>query len=404
MNVLFLGRFYPQSLLKTIKTDTRGKVGFSNHNFEMSLIGGFAALQDVTLRIVTVPMAFSFPHNNRRAWIKAERYNKENFYVTSIGFCNIVGINQKSPIRPLEREILRCFDEFPDGKIIVVQNTPDSILSTALFSAIEKTTRTVVTTLVIPDVPQCMLNMSNGESFKNRLVRKNNDKVQQLSLRYDKYVYLTRQMDDFYHADSGNYIVMEGLIDIQGIHNKPTTGKHEKEIILYTGTLRRIFGVMNLVDAFQKGNFKDAELWICGSGECAELLQVKAEEDNRIKYFGLVDAAKARQLQQQATILANPRGAEGEYTKYSFPSKTIEYLLSGNTVIMNHLPGIPEEYDDYVFYPDNESSEAWVTKLREILSIPRAERNARGIAAREFIITKKNASVQCRRIVELAAV
>ena len=38
------------------------------------------------------------------------------------------------------------------------------------------------------------------------------------------------------------------------------------------------------------------------------------------------------------------------------------------------------------------------------MSIPRAERNARGIAAREFIITKKNASAQCRRIVELAAV
>ncbi len=399
MNILFLGRFYPETLLKTIQADTRGKVGFSNHNFEMSLIGGFANLPKVNLKVVTSPMAFSFPHNNRRAWIRSERYTTGKVEVTSVGFCNIAGINLISPLKPLEREIRRCFDEFPEGSILIVQNTPDALLSTALFRAIEKTTRTVVTTLVIPDVPQCMLNMSNGESFKNRLVRKNNDKVQQLSLRYDKYVYLTRQMDDFYHADSGNYIVMEGLIDIQGIHNKPTTGKHEKEIIL-----RRIFGVMNLVDAFQKGNFKDAELWICGSGECAELLQVKAEEDNRIKYFGLVDAAKARQLQQQATILANPRGAEGEYTKYSFPSKTIEYLLSGNTVIMNHLPGIPEEYDDYVFYPDNESSEAWVTKLREILSIPRAERNARGIAAREFIITKKNASVQCRRIVELAAV
>ena len=84
--------------------------------------------------------------------------------------------------------------------------------------------------------------------------------------------------------------------------------------------------------------------------------------------------------------------------------KTIEYLLSGNTVIMNHLPGIPEEYDDYVFYPDNESAEAWVTKLREIMAIPATERKTRGMAAREFIITKKNASAQCRRIVELAAV
>ena len=51
-----------------------------------------------------------------------------------------------------------------------------------------------------------MLDMSGGDSLKHRLMRKNNDKVQRLSAKYDKYVYLTRQMDDFYHAGDGNYI------------------------------------------------------------------------------------------------------------------------------------------------------------------------------------------------------
>ncbi len=237
------------------------------------------------------------------------------------------------------------------------------------------------------------------------MMRRNNDKVQRLSARYDKYVYLTRQMDDFYHAGDGNYMVMEGLIDVSGIHDAPPAGYTGKEIILYTGTLRRIFGVMNLVEAFQKGGFKRYRTMDMRLGECAELLQAKAEEDSRIKYFGLVDAAKARQLQQELQYLQIRVEPKGNTQKYSFPSKTIEYLLSGNTVIMNHLPGIPEEYDDYVFYPDNESAEAWVTKLREIMAIPATERKTRGMAAREFIIiTKKNASAQCRRIVELAAV
>lgn len=163
MNVLFLGRFYPETLLKTIQTDTRGKVGFSNHNFEMSLIGGFATLPDVNLRVVTSPMAFSFPHNNRRAWIRYERYMTGKVEVTSVGFCNIAGINLLSPLKPLEREILRCLDKFPEGDILIVQNTPSALLSTALFRAIDKTKRKVVTTLVIPDVPQCMLDMSGGD-------------------------------------------------------------------------------------------------------------------------------------------------------------------------------------------------------------------------------------------------
>ena len=44
----------------------------------------------------------------------------------------------------------------------------------------------------------------------------------------------------------------------------------------------------------------------------------------------------------------NPRSADAEYTKYSFPSKTIEYLATGVPVVMNRLPGIPEEYEYFV--------------------------------------------------------
>ena len=111
------------------------------------------------------------------------------------------------------------------------------------------------------------------------MMRRNNDKVQRLSARYDKYVYLTRQMDDFYHAGDGNYMVMEGLIDVSGIHDAPPADIPGKEIILYTAHLRRIFGVMNLVEAFQKGGFKRYRTMDMRLGECAELLQAKAEEE-----------------------------------------------------------------------------------------------------------------------------
>ena len=35
----------------------------------------------------------------------------------------------------------------------------------------------------------------------------------------------------------------------------------------YTGTLRKIFGIMNLVEAFKMVKDRDVELWICGSGD-----------------------------------------------------------------------------------------------------------------------------------------
>ena len=279
------------------------------------------------------------------------------------------------------------------------------LLSSALFKALHGIKdKKIKTVLIVPDVPECMVEMSGKLTLKNRLVKQLNKRNALLSQRYDKYVYLTEAMNDFYHADPKDYIVMEGLIDEAKIADRfgPNDAPQSKEIILYTGTLSRIFGVMSLVDTFEKGNFDNAELWICGSGECAPDIELRAENNPRIKFYGLVSSQKALELQSKATILANPRSAEGRYTRYSFPSKTIEYLLAGRTVIMNRLPGIPKEYDKYIYYPADESELAWLTCLRKLFSMPANSRISHDIAGRNYILENKTAAKQCARIVSLA--
>lgn len=404
MNVLFIGKFYPKGIIEYIVEDTRGKVGFSNHNFEMSLIGGFAALKDVNLRVLTAPMVYSYPHNNKKAFIRKTGYVEKNYPVRSIGFCNIAVLNQFVEIRALTRAIRQEIKAFDGDEVTVVVNTPTIVLSSALFKAIPKIKdKKITTVLIVPDVPECLAEINGKMTLKKRLVRQLNKRNAQLSQRYDKYVYLTEAMNDFYHADTKDYIVMEGLIDETRVKSAYTVPDYEdgKEIILYTGTLRRIYGFMNLIEAFEKAALPNAELWICGSGECTSEIEERANNNPAIKFFGLVSSEKARELQTKATILANPRPSEGEYTKYSFPSKTIEYLLAGRTVIMNRLPGVPSEYDKYLFYPDNESKDAWISKFKEISDMPAAERQAHDEAGRGYIRNMKTASVQCSRIIRL---
>lgn len=404
MNVLFLGRFYPKGIVERIVEDTHGKVGFSNHNFEMSLINGFASLKDVNIRVLTAPMVYSFPHNNRNAFVRGIRYVENDYSVRSIGFCNIAVLNIFTERWALTKAIRKEIVAFEGDEITIVVNTPSRLLSSALFKAIDRIReKKIKTALIVPDIPECLVEMNGRLTMKDRLVKRLNKRNARLSQRYNKYVYLTDAMNDFYHADPKDYIVMEGLIDEKKVNQQ--SGRQEttnsKEIILYTGTLRRIFGVMSLINAFEKGNFKNAELWICGSGECAPEIEQKAKDNHDIKFYGLVSSEKALELQSKATILANPRGAEGRYTRYSFPSKTIEYLLAGKSVIMNRLPGIPEEYDKFIYYPDNESDEAWILKLNEIFALPASERNACNAAGKKYILTMKNAKVQCSRIVQL---
>lgn len=405
MDVLFIGNFYPSGIIEQIVENTRGKVGFSNHNFEMSLINGLVKQEDVNLRVITAPMVFSFPHNNKKAFYKKNIYKCDGYNVRSISFCNVALLNILSQTLALKNAIKNEIKMFGSDNVTIIVDTPSLILSTALFNAIAKINNKEITTvLIVPDVPECMLEMSVRKTLKNRLVSIINKRTATLSKRYDKYVYLTEAMNDYYHASHDNYIVMEGLISDNHLSyqdNITDNCKPPKEIILYTGTLRRIFGVTFLVEVFEKGNFKNTELWICGSGEAAQEIAERAECNKNIKFFGLVDSMRARELQSQATILVNPRSANGRYTQYSFPSKTIEYLLAGKTVLMNRLPGIPTEYDKYLHYPDNESTEAWVKKINEIIAMPQTERIDRDAAGRNFIISQKTASKQCSRIINL---
>lgn len=404
MNILFLGRFYPCNILNSIVKDTRGKVGFSNHNFEQSLIKGFSCCNDVCLRVLSAPMVFSFPHNNKNAFIKKNNYLESDYTIRSIGFCNIAIVNIVSEIYALTKAIRQEISNFESDRVTIIVNTPSLILSTALFKTIKKIKgKEIKTVLIVPDIPECMLEMNGNKSLKNKLVQCLNKRNAKLSLKYDKYVYLTEAMNDFYHANSKDYIVMEGLIDDSKANvNIKSNDFNKKEIILYTGSLSRIFGIMDLVNMFETAQFQNCELWICGSGECASEIEELAKSNSNIKFYGLVDSNKAILLQSKATILANPRSANGNYTKYSFPSKTIEYLMAGKTVIMNRLPGIPTEYDKYLHYPQNETSEAWKEKLMEIFKMDNAERKLRNDAGREFIIEKKLASIQCARIAELS--
>lgn len=80
----------------------------------------------------------------------------------------------------------------------------------------------------------------------------------------------------------------------------------------------------------------------------------KAKQDPRILYQGQVTAQEAKSWMARADVLVNPRKNDEEYTKYSFPSKNVEYLLTGNSVVGYLLDGMPPVYREFMtMVPDN---------------------------------------------------
>ncbi|MGB9612869.1 MAG: glycosyltransferase, partial [Candidatus Margulisiibacteriota bacterium] len=120
-----------------------------------------------------------------------------------------------------------------------------------------------------------------------------------------------------------------------------------------------------------------------------------------IEFFGVISNRAVIEEEIKAILLVNPRPSSEEFTQYSFPSKNMEYMVSGTPLLTTKLPGMPEEYYDYVYLFEDESVEGMAKTLDRILKLPKEELHAKGAAAKEFVLREKNNVVQAKRIIEM---
>ena len=105
--------------------------------------------------------------------------------------------------------------------------------------------------------------------------------------------------------------------------------------------------------------------------------------------------------EMEATLLVNPRPTDAEFVKYSFPSKTMEYMASGTPVLTTDLPGMPREYLPYVNLIRKETPEGVADALREVLSRSDEELMQQGLQARRFVLETRNNVVQAEKILTM---
>ena len=233
-------------------------------------------------------------------------------------------------------------------------------------------------------------------SFVKRVAKK---VIKKCYRALDGYVFLTEQMDAVINPAHKPYIVMEGLVDIH-MQTRPNEleNKAEGKVVMYAGAIRAQYGVKNLVEGFMDYDNPDARLWIFGDGDYKDALKDVHQRDERITFFGAVPLKTVIEKEFEASLMINPRPVDKEFTKYSFPSKNMEYMASGTPVLTTRLPGMPREYEEFVYLISQENAGALAQDLREILCKPREELFAFGQRAKAFVLENKNNVKQGERI------
>lgn len=225
---------------------------------------------------------------------------------------------------------------------------------------------------------------------------------------FDKYVFLTRQMNDVINKKNRPYIVMEGLVEIDTRHlaeereGRGDNYKDTNKVVLFAGGIGPLNGIPILLESFKKIKDKDIRLDLYGFCNIPEVVNKAVAEDHRIKLYGVRPNAEVEEAERKAQLLVNPRDLNNPCVPYSFPSKNLEYMLSGTPVLTTKMSCIPNDhYEHLYFFPEEEDADEYAKTIENILAVSPKELSRKGNEARNFVLKKKNNIIQTRRILEL---
>ena len=315
----------------------------------------------------------------------------------NVGYYNKKYINLISKRKRLVKEAKAWARENVNEEITVFvysMHTPFMAAATAV-KRINPKTRIV---LLVPDLPQYMdMNMS--------IVKKILKKIDWITIkrnmkRVDKYVLYSKHMANFLKLKEGSFMVMEGSFDSSLLVDADKKSDDGKISVMYSGVLDLRYGIKELLDAMNLLG-DNYELWLTGNGNAVPLIEEKAKIDARIKYFGYFPSREELlKKQREATMLISTRDPSEPASRYCFPSKIFEYMISGNPVLSTVIEGIPDEYFDYLIPLLDITPNTLSEKIKQVAEMDKEDRESLGNKSRSFILENKNNVAQMRRIIE----
>ena len=340
MKRFFVGFVFDSEKERELLANSKIGVQTAANQYQLGFITG---LCDSGLEILSSLSVGSFPRLNKKL------FNKDSVALMDYGTINYIGFINLPIFREaaFERKIFKVLSN-------AIKNAGNDGIEVYFYSLYipflnvlkrlkKKYGDKFHACLIIPDLPGkygIMRKKTSLRGIKDRLEVKKKMTYPNFA---DSFVFLTDSMKELF--DEKPYTVVEGFLPSCSFNYD---NKRESKTVLYTGSLNLAFGITTLLEAFESISDPDYRLWICGAGDGQSAVEEAARRDSRIIYKGFLPKGEIADLQTRCDVLINPRPADGEYTKYSFPSKTMEYLLSGSKVVMHKLGGIGEEYYKYI--------------------------------------------------------
>ncbi|OPA91296.1 hypothetical protein BFW87_20020 [Pseudomonas fluorescens] len=395
MNIVFLGGVFTEREKDRIIQRSKGGMQYAADTLQKNYIDGFCQSESVhAVSIINFPFIGAYPKRYSEVFFEPRERTEPigRAVVYNVGFLNLSVVKNVHKVFLAIREMLSHLKKSKGEPSVLVCYSMHLPFLVACH-IVKRLRKDVHLCVIVPDLPEYMSVRTGVLKFVFSMLSKISYYVVN---RADSIVAITEQMLNVFKGDVKK-VVIEGIADAKYI----SSGEPEQRAnyFLYTGTLDRRYGIRNLLDSFVSSGIDNYELLICGDGDDRQYVEEMSAAHPRIRFLGQLDRSEVLSFQRNAKLLINPRSNESAFTKYSFPSKVIEYMSSGTPVLMYALDGIPDEYYAFCFVVpagDNGLSAA----LSQMSTLSDEAFAEKGRSAKKFIVENKMPGIQVSKLLE----
>lgn len=397
MKLVFLSGLYSEELRKRLNYVNPQFVQNAPNSFQWNIVEGLVE-NNVDFEIVSYPFIPCYPTYPYCS------INAESILYKGVQYGNIMKYSTIPLIKDLS--IMKSLNKYIENLVALYSNEELLFLVYAPYSFFllpiinqKRKFKNIKINVIITDLIDNAYNYKENSAFLKRFQIMRESFLERKCYKHiDKFILLSESMVERIPEAIGKSILLEGISPMLEYHKKEKSSIIKK--ILYTGTLELFSGVRNLIQAFENISNENYRLIICGSGPLEKEINEAAKKDSRILFKGIVSREEAVNLQQEATLLINPRMPDNNITKYSFPSKTMEYMVSGTPMMGYKLEGIPEEYYKYYYVLEKCNIDYLAVSMEKILELSQEELDIKAYDAYKFIMKQKTAKKQIKRVLD----
>lgn len=403
-DICFLSILFPEDNEEYIQNTIKARS--QNISFiQQSLIDGISEANGGSIWVINTPLVSLFPGGYKTPFVKTSALTVGNHEGVNHSFINFAGFYSSSLFWGAKQHLKKWAQANSKKEKIVIAYSLTNYTLTAM-QYLKHLNPSIKTAIIVPDIPKYTygnpthiikkLKIAVGKLSINRKI--------QLKAKYvDDWILFSEKMIEEI-PNINRYVVFEGLStnSFSEITPERFGAKSDNICLLYAGGLSEAYGINLLLDAFNMLNEPRYKLFIAGKGstEIEDHIRDVCRRNSRIEFLGEIPRETLLRLEKGCDVLINPRTNSGLFTRYSFPSKNMEYLSSGTPFIGFKLEGIPDEYDTYINYPDAETAEALAKTIIDVAQNKRAESIKRAADAQRMVREQKNKYAQGRKILE----